>query len=302
MKAVVQYKYGGADKLFLEEVSKPTIKDNQILIEVHAANIASGDMRINTIDVPMLLKPIFRLIFGFTGPRKKVRGLTGSGKIVEIGKKVTKYKKGDRVNYINSMNAGCLAEFLVLKEKSVMAKIADNVSYIDSAPIAFGAMSAFHFINEDTVKKGYKVLIYGASGSVGSYALQLAKYYGAEVTAVCSKKNHEVMKSIGADNVIDYKTEDFTNSSVRYDVVFDSVSKVSKKQCKAVLNDNGVFMSVRTLTKEMSSRVELLNGLLSENKISTLIDQVFKLEEYKEAHELVYGKHKVGNVVIELKK
>ena len=302
MKAVVQYRYGGAEKLHLKEVERPTIKENEILIEVYAANIASGDMRINTNDVPFLLKPVMRLIFGIKGPRKSVRGLTGSGKIIEVGSKVTRFKIGDRVNYINSMGAGCIAEFLCLKEKAVMAKIDDNVSYLDAGPIAFGAMTAYHYINENTIKKGNDVLIYGASGAVGSYALQLAKYYGANVTAVSSKKNHEKMELLGADHVIDYMTSDFTTTSKKYDVILDSVGKISKKKCKNVIKENGKYFSVKSLTKEMSSRVEILNELLSSKKISTLIDKVYKLEDFKEAHEHVYGKHKVGNVLIEVKK
>ena len=302
MKAVVQNKYGGVETLHLEEVEKPSIKDNEILIEVYAANIASGDMRINTLDVPLLLKPIVRLIFGITRPRNKVRGITGSGKVIKLGKKVSKYKIGDRVNYINSMGAGCLAEFIALKETTVMAKIDDNVSYIDAAPIPFGAMSAYHFINEGTINKGDNVLIYGASGSVGSYALQLAKHYGATVAAVTSKKNHEVMKSIGADLVIDYKTEDYTKRPEKYDVVFDAVLKTSKKQSMKVLKENGTFLSIKSLTKEMSSRIETLNELLSNKNVNTLLDKVYNLDEYKEAHTNVYSKHKVGNVVIEIKK
>jgi len=302
MKAVVQYKYGGTETLHLEDVSKPTIKDNEILIEVYAANIASGDMRINTLDVPFLLKPLLRFVFGLKGPRKTVRGITGSGKIIEIGSKVTRFKKGDRVNYINSMGAGCIAEFLCLKEKAVMAKIEKNVSYIDAAPIPFGAMSAYHFINEDTIKNGYEVLIYGASGSVGSYALQLAKYYGGKVTAVSSKKNHDKLRDLGAERVIDYMTKDFTESDKKYDVIFDSVSKISKRKCKNVLKENGKYYSVKSMTKEISDRIVLLNKLLNDNKIETLIDRVYQLEDFKEAHEHVYGKHKVGNVIIEIKK
>lgn len=302
MKAIVQYKYGGVDNLHLKEIEKPSYKDNEILIEVHAANIASGDMRINTLDVPFMLKPILRLVFGLKGPRKSVRGVTGSGIIVKTGSKVRRFKVGDRVNYINSMGAGCMAEFLVLKEKAVMAKINDNVSYIDAAPIPFGAMSAYHFINENTINKGQNVLIYGASGSVGSYATQLAKHYGANVTAVSSKKNHEVLKSLGADKLIDYRTEDFTKNKEKYDVIFDSVLKISKKKCKNVLKKDGKYLSVKSLTKEMSSRIETLNELLSNKKISTLIDKVYSIEDYQEAHSLVYSKHKVGNVVIEIKK
>ncbi|MBI9008972.1 MAG: NAD(P)-dependent alcohol dehydrogenase [Tenericutes bacterium] len=302
MKAIVQYKYGDTNTLYLKDVVKPKIKNNEILIEVYAANVSSGDMRINTLDVPFILKPLLRLVFGIKGPRRKVRGISGSGKVIEIGSEVTKYTIGDRVNYINSMGAGCLAEFVALKESSVMAKIADNVTYTDAAPISFGAMTAYHFMNESTIEKGSNVVIYGASGSVGSYALQLAKHFNASVTAVSSKKNHEAIKAIGADILIDYKTEDFSESKEKYDIVFDAVGKISKKQSMKILKENGKFLSVKSLTKELTSRMVILNELLSEGKIVTLMDKIYSLEEFKEAHKHVYGLHKVGNVVIEVKK
>ncbi|QWB96232.1 NAD(P)-dependent alcohol dehydrogenase [Mycoplasmatota bacterium] len=301
MKAVTQYKYGGVDKLYLEDADKPIIKDDEILIEVFAANVSSGDMKINTLDIHVLLRPMIRLVFGLFGPRKKIRGISGAGRVIKVGSRVTKYKKGDRVNYINSMNAGCIAEYISLKEKSVMATFNENIDDVNAAPIAFGAMTALHFINESTVKTGDKILIYGASGSVGTYAVQLAKYYGAHVTAVSSKINHKILKSIGADDVIDYQTEDIRKNNQSYDLIFDAVMKISKKQIKTILTKNGTFLSVKSMTKELSTRIEYLNALLSDQKLTTVLDHVYELSEFKEAFVHVYSKHKVGNVVIKVK-
>lgn len=301
MKAIVQRRYGGAETLSLEEVKKPKIKDNQILVEAHSANIASGDMRINTLDIPKGLGFIMKLIFGFKGPRRKVRGVTGSGIIVETGKNVTNYKVGDEIYYINSMKAGCLAEYVALNMNQVMAEIPRGVTFNQASPLSFGAMTALHYINDKTVSMGDEILIYGASGAVGTYAVQLARYYGAEVTAVSSRKNHELLLSIGAKHTLDYKTEDFTTLSKKYDMVFDTVAKTKKREASKALKPNGKYKSTRTPTSEKISRLLTINEIVSKGRLKTVIAKEYSLEEYKEAHEHVYGKHKVGNVVINIK-
>jgi len=301
MKAIIQNKYGLSNTLELVDVEKPRIKDGEVMIEVHSANIASGDMRINTLDVPFGLKTIMRLIFGWNAPRNKIRGMTASGKIVEIGKDVTRFEIGDRVNLINSMGAGCLAEYICLSEKKIISKIGDNISYAQSAPVAFGAMSAYHFINEKTIHKGDKVLIYGASGSVGTYAVQLAIYYGGEVTAVCSKKNHEAMIGLGAKHVIDYQVDDFSVGKKKYDVILDAVIKLKKKDIKNVLTENGRYLTLKMPTKEKIERLDEMNRIMNEGKMISLMDKEFTFDEFVTAHNLVYSKHKVGNVVINIK-
>lgn len=299
MKAIVQHKYGGVDTLKLQEVAQPAVKDNQLLVQVHAANVASGDIKINALLVPPVLQLIMRLIFGFKGPRRKIRGITASGVITEVGANVTRYTVGDAVYFIQSMKAGCWAEYIVIDEKSVMAKKPDNISYIEAAPLAFGALSAYHFINQKTIQKQDKVLIYGASGSVGSYALQLAKYYGAEVTAVSSKKNHDLLLSLGADHVIDYNATDFRTTSKQYDVIFDAVMKLTKSSCKTVMKKNAKYLSVKMPTKESSSRLEELNIIIQEGKLQSVIDSTYNIEHYKEANDKTFSGHKVGNVVID---
>lgn len=301
MKAIIQNKYGDETVLELADVQKPTIKDNELLVETHYANIASGDMRVNKLDVPSILKPIVRLVFGWSKPRSKVRGITGSGIIVEKGSLVNNYNIGDKVYYINSMKAGCMGEYLVLNNKSIMAKAPDNIELEQAAPLAFGAMTALHYFHKDAIKKGMDVLVYGASGSVGTYAVQLAKHYGAKVTGVSSKKNHEVLKSLGCDNVIDYKTEDFTLLDKKYDVVLDTVMKTKKKQVKKVLKPNGKYMTTAAPTKELVSRLEVINTIVEEGNLISYIEKVYPFNEFKQAHKHVYGKHKVGNVVLKIK-
>jgi NADPH:quinone reductase-like Zn-dependent oxidoreductase len=298
MRAIIQHKYGGVDQLELTTIDKPYVKDKDVMIEIKAVNIASGDMRVNTLSVPGVIKPIMRLIFGWSGPRQKVRGISASGVIIEVGKKVSQYKKGDKVYFINSMKAGCLADYVVLKEKAVMAKIPENFSFINAAPIAFGAMSAYHFMNEKTIKDKKRVLIYGASGSVGSYALQLAKYYGAKVTVAASKKNHQTLLELGADYTIDYKTTDISTLKEKFDVIFDAVGKIKKRNVKHILADQGLYLTVNLPTKEDRKRLLKLNAIIKEGKLSTLIDSVYNIDMYKEAHLKTYSGHKVGNVII----
>lgn len=298
MKAVLQDKYGGVEQLHLEDVVTPTYKDNELLIEVHTSNVASGDMKVNTLQVPPVLKPIMKLIFGIKGPRQKIRGISGAGVIKEVGSKVTKYSVGESVYFINSMKAGCMAEYVVLNEKSILAPIPQNISFEEAAPLSFGAMSAYHFINEKTIKKDDEVVIYGASGSIGTYALQLAKYYGANVTAIASKKHHTVLKTIGADCIVDYTVVDFREQTKKYDVIFDAVGKINKKSCKHILKPGGKYLSIKLPTKEDSNRLLALNKIIEENQLKTVIDQVYDFTEYKEAHQKTYSGHKQGNVVI----
>ena len=301
MKAIIQNKYGDASNLMMTEVEKPTPNENEVLIEVNTVNIASGDMRINTLDIPVGFKTIMKIMFGFNGPRRKVRGLTASGRIVEIGKNISKFKVDDRVYLINSMKAGCLAEYLVMNEKGIMVKVPESMTFEDAAPLAFGAMSSYHFINKNTVKKSDKVLIYGASGSLGTYAIQLAKYYGAEVTAVCSEKNHKVVLSLGADHVIDYKVTDFTKNNKKYDLVFDTVAKLKKRNVKESLTKSGKYVSSRSLTSEKVSKLNDINEIINDGGLKTYIEKIYPFEKFKEAHEHVYSKHKVGNIVINIK-
>ena len=301
MKAILQTKYGGPEEMAIGNVPIPDINDNQLLIQIQATNIASGDWRLNTLSIePRPLKPIVRLMFGIRGPRQKIRGISAAGIIVEKGKNVTRYEKGDRVYFINSMKAGCLAEYVAVKDSIAMAKIPRNMEFTEAAPLAFGAMSAYHFINENTIQKGMSILIYGASGSVGSYAVQLAKFYGAKVTAVASQKHHQNLLNLGVDHIIDYKKNDFRQDTTQYDFIFDAVGKISKRSCKPVLTSNGVYRNILAPTKEDSNRLNIINDIIEQGELKTLIDKVYPFEDFKQAHNHTYEGHKSGNVVIQI--
>lgn len=301
MKAIVQDRYGDASKLLMTDVEMPRISENDILIEVYAVNVSSGDMRINTLDVPLLLKPLLRLLFGWNGPKYKVRGISAAGKIAKLGANVTDYDVGDRVYFINSTKAGCLAEYVKLPKTAIMAKIPDSMTYVQAAPLTFGAMSAYHFMNEKTMLPGNDVLIYGASGAVGTYAIQLAKYYGCNITAVCSEKNHKIVRELGAMRVVDYHTTDYTKMGYHYHMVFDAVIKTSKLKARKVLTKCGTFVSMMRPTTERIEKLHAINKMVSEGKLLSVIDKVYAFEDYRAAHEHVYSKHKVGNVVITVK-
>jgi len=310
MRAVVQRKYGGTEEMHLEEMVKPVPTAEQVLIEIHATNISTGDWRVNTLTVPAAwMKLLMRILFGFSGPRQPIRGVTASGVIVQVGEKVdsssaSSFKIGDRVYFINTMGAGCLAEFIALNPKSaIMAKIPESVDFVHAAPLSFGAMTALHFINESSIKSGMKVLVYGASGAVGSYAIQLAKHFGAgEVTAVASARHHAALIGLGADKLIDYKTTDFRSADEKYDMIFVAVNQpVTKESCKFVLAKDAKFCSVETMTEESTKKLHTLNEIIDVGHLKTLIDKVYPLAQYREAHEHVYAGHKSGNVVVDMK-
>lgn len=312
MKAVVQRQYGGPTAMHLQQMAKPVPTAKQVLIEIHATNVSAGDWRVNTLSVPSAwMKPIMRLIFGWSGPRQPIRGCTAAGVIVQAGERVdsssaSSFKVGDRVYFINTMGAGCLTEFIALNPYSaVMAKIPAGIDYVHAAPLSFGAMTALHFLNEKTITAGMKVLVYGASGAVGSYAIQLAKHFGAgEVTAVASAGHHAALRDLGADKLIDYKTTDFRNTEAgeRYDLIFVAVNQpVTKQSCKCVLAKDAKFCSVESITEESSKKLQTLNAIVEAGHLKTLIDKVYSLDQYREAHEHVYAGHKRGNVVIDMK-
>lgn len=300
MKAIIQKRYGDEQTLELVEKKEPTIvKEDEFLIQMMVGNVSAGDYKINTLDVPFPINLVMRLVFGLRRPRQAIRGISGSGKVIKVGSAVTAVKPGDHVNVINSMKASVFADVLKLNEKSMYAKVDNQVSYRDSAPIAFGGMSAYHFINGDTIKEGSKVLIYGASGSVGSYAAGLAHAYGAHVTATASHKHHALLEGIGIDRLIDYQKEDPFSLADRFDLIFDAVGKISKKQVRHMLKDKGVYLSIKSITKEDKRRLEHLNKMLAMGTLKTVIDQTYPVAAFREAHRHVYDGHKTGNVLIE---
>lgn len=304
MKAMVCTKYGKPDVLQLEEVEKPIPKENEILIKIHATTVTSGDCRVRSFNSPLLLWLPMRIVLGLRKPRKSILGVELAGEVEDVGKNVTRFKKGDQLFAMTGMKFGGYAEYICLPEKGTIAVKPENVTYEEAASISFGGTTALHFFRKGTIQTGQKVLIYGASGAVGTAAVQLASYYGAEVTGVCSAKNSELVKSLGADRVIDYQNENFTKKQEKYDLIFDAVGKITKNQCKAALALNGRFVSVegQGIAKVQTKDLLLLKKLMEEGQIQSVIDRCYSLEQVPEAHEYVETGHKIGSVVVTLKK
>jgi NADPH:quinone reductase-like Zn-dependent oxidoreductase len=304
MKAMVCTKYGKPDVLQLQEVEKPIPKENEILIKIYATTVTSGDCRVRSFNSPLLLWLPMRIVLGLRKPRKSILGVELAGEVEDVGKSVTRFKKGDQLFAMTGMKFGGYAEYICLPEKGTIAVKPENVTYEEAASISFGGTTALHFFRKGNIQAGQKVLIYGASGAVGTAAVQLANYYGAEVTGVCSAKNSELVKSLGADLVIDYQNEDFTEKQERYDLIFDAVGKITKNQCKEALVLNGRFVSVegQGIAKVQTKDLLLLKKLMEEGQIQSVIDRCYSLEQVPEAHEYVETGHKIGSVVVTLKK
>ncbi|MDA3932374.1 MAG: NAD(P)-dependent alcohol dehydrogenase [Tenericutes bacterium] len=301
MRAIIQERYGAPNVLKVGEMKCPNPKDNEVLIELEYANVSSGDARLRALNESLLVKLMMKIIYGWNGLRKKIPGVSGAGIVKKIGANVTTFQEGDRVYSINGMKLGHYAEYVTIKETGAIAKIPDNISFKVAAPLSFGALTAYHFINKKNIMKNNNVLIYGASGSVGTYAVQLAKYYGAFVTAVSSAKNHQILKQIGADHTIDYNTIDFRTVDKQYDVIFDAVGFINKKSCSKVLTKKGLFLSVKSITSEKQTLLNEINEIVKTGNLKTVIDKEFSFDEIVQAHEYQDSKHKVGNIVLLIK-
>ncbi len=302
MKAIICTKYGPPNVLQLQNVEKPKPKENEVLVKIHATSVSTGDCRIRGFNSPLLFWIPMRIILGFRKPRKPILGVELSGEIEDIGSDVTQFKKGDPVFALTELNLGGYAEYTCVHESGLIALKPTNVTYEEAAVIPFGGTSALHFLRKGQIKKGQQVLIYGASGSVGTAAVQLAKYFGATVTAICSSSNFDLVTALGADNVIDYMKEDFTKRGDHYDIIFDAVGKYNKSLCTDALMPNGKYVSVNGMMAKVSKEdMNLLKQLAETEKLKPVIDRTYRLEEVVEAHTYVEMGHKKGNISITLK-
>jgi len=320
MKAIVCTRYGPPEVLQLREVEKPIPKDNEVLIRIHAATVTIGDCELRSLNLPLLWKLILRIGFGIRAPRKKILGQELAGEIESVGNTVTMFKKGDQVFANTGLHLGAYAEYDCLPEKGLIATKPANMTYEEAAAVPVGGLHALQYLKKANIQTGQKLLVIGAGGSIGTVAVQLAKYYGAEVTGVDSSGKLDMLRSIGADHAIDYTREDFTKNGEKYDVIFDTVGKSSYLGSMRSLKEKGIYLlgnpglsqmiraplTSRRSSKRVVGRMEpyraedliFLKELIEDGKIRSVIDRRYPLEETVEAHRYVDTGQKTGNVVI----
>lgn len=323
MKAVIWSKYGGPDVLKLGVVDKPVPKDDEILIKIHATTVSAGDCEIRGLKFSFVFRILLRILFGFFKPKGKTLGQELAGEVEAIGSKVTRFKAYDKIFASTGMKLGGYAQYICLPEnptKTALAIMPNNMSFEEAAAIPIGGMEALHFLKIATVEAGDKILINGAGGSIGTIAIQLAKYYGAEVTAVDSTEKLDMILSAGADYVIDYKKENFTNQNKTYDIIFDVIGKSSFVETLNLVTSNGCYiicnaklmqkMRARTLMSKGTRRIIMgtadhksehliyLRTLIESEEIKAIIDKIYPLEDIVKAHRYVESNLKKGNLII----
>ncbi len=244
MRAIICTGYGPPEVLALQKVARPVPKDHELLVKVHATTVTTGDCRVRGFNSPLLYWIPMRIALGIRKPRKQILGVELAGEVEAVGKQVTRFKKGDRIFAALGMRFGAHAEYACVPENGLVAHMPSNANYEEAVALLFGGTTALYFLRKGKMEKGHRVLIYGASGAVGTSAVQIAKALGTEVTGVCSGANLELVCSLGADKAIDYTKEDFTKSGKQYDIVFDAVGKLSKSAIKQALVPKGAYLTV----------------------------------------------------------
>lgn len=322
MKAIVYERYGPPEVLQLKEVEKPAPKDNEVLIKIHATTVTSGDWRVRSLNVPVGFGLIMRLVFGVSRPKQPILGTELAGVIESVGKGVRKFKIGDQVFAFSDAAMGCHAEYKCMPEDGAVAVKPVNLTYDEAAALSFGGTTALDFLRRGKLQSGGKVLVNGASGGVGTAAVQLARHFGADVTGVCSTANVELVRSLGASHVIDYTKEDFTQNGETYDVIVDTVGTAPFSRSKASLKEGGRPLMVlgglpdmlqipwvsMTSSKKViagpaagcAEDLRFLAGLAEAGEFKPVIDRRYPFEQIAEAHRYVDTGRKKGNVIITL--
>jgi NADPH:quinone reductase-like Zn-dependent oxidoreductase len=319
MKAIVYQRYGSPDVLELMDVATPTPKDDEVLVRVRATTVTSGDWRARSLILPAGFGLLGRLVFGVTSPRQPILGTELAGDVVAAGKNVRAFKVGDAVFAFTGASMGCHAEYRCIRETAAIALKPANISYEEAAALSFGGTTVLDFFRRGEVKKGERVLVNGASGGVGTAAVQIAKHMGAHVTAVCSAANADLVRSLGADDIVDYAKEDFSKSGKHYDVIVDTVGTAPYARCAASLRKggrlllvlaplSGLFSGVRAAldgkrvvagpASEKPEDLRTLAELASSGAFKPFIDKTFAFEQMADAHRVVDSGRKRGNVVV----
>ncbi len=321
MKAIIWTKYGPPEGLQLSEVEKPSPKDNEVLIKIHATTVTAGDCEMRRLDLPFMFGPILRVFNGIRRPKRiTILGQELAGEIEAVGKDVSRFEVGDEIFASTDFFMGGYAQYKCMPEDGMLVIKPTNMSFEEAASVPLGGLNALHFLRKGNIQSGHKVLINGSGGSIGTMGVQLAKHYGAEVTAVDTKTKLSMLRSLGADHVIDYTSEDFTKSDETYDIIVDVVGKAPISRAMKLLSENGIYVlgnlsfslifrgkwnswrSGKKLERETADyKIEdfnYLRELIEVGTIKTVIDRTYPLEEMVEAHRFVETGQKIGNVVI----
>jgi NADPH:quinone reductase-like Zn-dependent oxidoreductase len=307
MKAVGCSKYGPPEVLQLVEVDKPVPKEDEILVEIKASAVTASDIFIRSSNIPLSSRIPMRLMIGIFRPRKKIIGLVFSGRVESVGSKIKRFSPGDEVYGMTGFNLGAYAEYTCTKETDSIAGCISikpqNISFEEATAAVYGGSLALQFMDIGNIKPKQNILIYGASGTSGTIAVQYGKYLGAKVTAVCSNKHMDFVKSLGAEHVIDYTNTDTLDDNTKFNFILDSVGKNKKSRlkdnCKKALLNEGKYVSIDNGALKLSSkRLDLLTGLIEKGKIKPVVDKIYPLEEIVEAHRYVEKGHKLGGVSI----
>ncbi len=304
MKAAICTKYGGPEVLKIQEIAKPFPENNEILIKIIATAVNSGDVRVRGLAVEGLMKIIMRLVLGISKPRKPVLGTVYAGIVESVGPSVSKFEVGDKVFGMTGFNFGTYAEYVAVNEKSNAATMPGNTTFEEAVSLIFGGQTAIYFLEKAKIREKLNptILIIGATGSVGTAAVQLAKFFGAEVTAVCSSAGLMLMKTLGVTNIILYDKDDFTQTTKKFDIIFDAVGKTTKSQCEKLLAKDGIYKTVGGLeyASESQQQLELIKELSEKGEYKAVIDKTFSLDNVVEAHQYVDTGRKKGNVILKI--